>query len=109
MLYKNHSVRISGSKKDIQFIIDSQARKKSDVLHTIWDDAAFDCYLGEIETGPTNTTALIFKFPLARKTLYYIMNTIIPCEILNIIMMIAFFTPFTNQMALSQYIVLRHI
>jgi nicotinic acetylcholine receptor, invertebrate len=44
---------------------------------------------------------VILKFE--RKSTYYMMNSIVPCLILNVIILIAFFLPFANQMALILY------
>ena len=42
-------------------------------------------------------------FSLKRKPIYYILNTIFPCFILDICMFSAFYIPFNNQMALSRF------
>ena len=43
-------------------------------------------------------------FNLQRKSVYIMLNSVVPCLILNIILIIAFFLPFTNQIALSKKI-----
>jgi hypothetical protein len=46
---------------------------------------------------------VILKFE--RKSTYYLMNSIVPCLILNVIILIAFFLPFANQMALGNKLI----
>ena len=70
---------------------------ESSVNNSIWDITSFSNY--GIENGYT------LKFSLQRKSLFYIMNSIIPCEFLNIIILLAFFIPFANQMALGKLII----
>jgi len=63
--------------------------------HSIWDLVNIS-YLHEGFNG------YIVMLQFQRKTTYYIMNLIIPCIILNIVILIAFFLPFASQLDISK-------
>jgi hypothetical protein len=49
----------------------------------------------------TVNTEIIMILVLTRKSLYYMMNTVLPCFILNIVTLLTFFMPFGNQIGLA--------
>ncbi len=49
-------------------------------------------------------TEIILKINLQRKPLYYMMNTVFPCFILNIVTVLTFFMPIGNAIGLGKFI-----
>jgi hypothetical protein len=45
----------------------------------------------------------IYEIVVKRRPLYFMMNSIFPCLVLNIITLLAFALPFANQMALGLF------
>ena len=91
----------------IIYIADMQSNNQSNANHSVWNIGLISItpsYLIGYNSIPQTTSVIYIVFPLVRKGLYYIINTILPCEILNIIIMFAFFIPFANQMALSKFL-----
>jgi hypothetical protein len=53
---------------------------------------------------PVSNNRFNITLSIKRKPNFYILNTIIPCDILNILILFAFFIPFANQMALGNFL-----
>ena len=68
------------------------------VNHSIWDLLNITYSVDYGYSG--NGYNVMLKFQ--RKSTYYMTNSIVPCLILNIIILISFFLPFANQMALGK-------
>ena len=88
---------------EIVYLFSNQSSEKNELGYnnSIWDMMSinfsnFDTYCHH--SGCSYRVILEFM----RKPTYYIMNSIIPCLILNIIILISFFLPFANQMALGK-------
>ena len=93
------------SSPNIFYEADTSSNNQSNVNHPVWNIGSIKTFIGNF-TGisgipPINLHTIYIQFSIERQILYYVINSIIPCEILNIIIMIAFFIPFANQMALS--------
>jgi hypothetical protein len=91
--------------KNIVYTVDRGANNQSNANHSVWNIGNlnyYTSYLVGYNGIPPITPVITVVFPFTRKSLYYVINTIIPCEILNLIMMLAFFIPFANQIALSE-------
>ncbi len=68
------------------------------VQNSIWD------VINTSQESVLNYTKYNITISVQRKPSFYILNIIIPCDILNIIVIFAFFIPFANQMALGKYL-----
>jgi hypothetical protein len=64
--------------------------------HQIWD-------VTSAIQEPISNSRFNITLSIKRKPNFYILNTIIPCDILNILILFAFFIPFANQMALGNF------
>ena len=65
------------------------------VRNSIWS------VIESFQESVSNNTKYNITISLRRKPSFYILNIIIPCDILNLIIIFAFFIPFANQMALG--------
>jgi hypothetical protein len=68
------------------------------VRNSIWD------VINTSQESVLNYTKYNITISVQRKPSFYILNIIIPCDILNIIVIFAFFIPFANQMSLGKYL-----
>ena len=50
----------------------------------------------------TQSTEIDLQLVLTRKPLYYMMNSIFPCFILNIVTLVSFFMPTVNAITISK-------
>ena len=51
----------------------------------------------------TQSTEIVIELNLERKPLYYMINSIFPCFILNIVTLVSFFMPLANAMTICKY------
>ena len=85
------------------YTADTFADSRAISQNGIWDIGTFNYtnspYIyGDYRYG----RGVSIMFSLSRRGLYYIMNTILPCVILDTIVFLAFFIPFANQIAICE-------
>ena len=97
-------------KDDINIVIDEDLDIGStDDLtpNLVWDLVDYDLFLINStsrffgSSGYSND--LIFLLKIKRKPLYYMINNVYPCLILNMVTLITFFLPFSLQATLCKY------
>ena len=97
-------------KDDINIVIDEDLDIGStDDLtpNLVWDLVDYDLFLINStsrffgSSGYSND--LIFLLIIKRKPLYYMINNVYPCLILNMVTLITFFLPFSLQATLCKY------
>ncbi|CAF0940104.1 unnamed protein product [Brachionus calyciflorus] len=98
------------SKYDIEINDDKESLKLNDVLSSSWDFLDWDSDVAEsnerfhFDNYISNDVKFYLK--LRRRPLYFMVNGVLPCLVLNLITALAFFIPFASQVSLTMTIIL---
>ena len=107
--YQNCKIRMtswSNADNRIKYSVESTVVDLSDFRNnTIWAlsdaDVIAEISSDRVPFETSQNTEIVIVLVLSRKSLYYMMNTVFPCFILNIVTLLTFFMPFGNQIGLA--------
>lgn len=97
------------STSHVDISTDTKTQLNNYIPNAVWDlvDVKYEWLLSDerfIEFGEYNTEDLTFNLILKRRPLYFMINGIYPCLVLNIVTLFAFHIPFSSQVSLSKFL-----
>ena len=90
----------------INFTSSDNLDTSSYISNPIWEFYGFSLnysFTGSRFAGNLTGTDLAFQFTMVRLPAIYLLNNVFPCLILNAVILLAFFMPFPQQSALSDF------